>query len=119
MTLNEHQFLFARLLPRLLDKARELGFEVAVGEVYRSPEEAERKYRQGLGSKNSVHILKLAVDLNLFREVVGGGYEYMSRAEEHAELGAFWKTLHPACRWGGDFSRVDGNHYSLTYQGRA
>lgn len=65
------------------------------------------------GVVNSVHSVGLAVDLNLFKDGV-----YLSSSEDHAKLGAFWKTLHPLARWGGDFRpRPDGNHYSFEYNG--
>ena len=35
MTLGEKQELFARLLPRLLDKAHELGFDIRIGDCFR------------------------------------------------------------------------------------
>lgn len=28
------------------------------------------------------------------------------------ELGRIWKTLDPSCTWGGDFEKVDLNHFS-------
>ena len=37
MRLGEKQELFARLLPRLLDKAHSLGFEIRLGDVFRDP----------------------------------------------------------------------------------
>lgn len=65
------------------------------------------------GVVNSVHSVGLAVDLNLFRDGI-----YLSSSEDHAKLGAYWKTLHPLARWGGDFRpRPDGNHYSFEYNG--
>lgn len=65
------------------------------------------------GVVNSVHSVGLAVDLNLFKDGV-----YLTTSESHAPLGAFWKTLHPLARWGGDFKpRPDGNHYSFEYNG--
>lgn len=120
MTLNEMQFLFARLVAELLRKAVELGFEVTLGEAYRDPRWAKQLAATGAGSVNSLHCEKLAIDLNLFKQRDDGSFEYMSRTEEHAPLGAWWKQQHPLCRWGGDFSsRPDGNHYSLAYMGRA
>ena len=37
MTLGEKQRQFAKLIPRLIDKAHELGFEVTLGDAYRDP----------------------------------------------------------------------------------
>ena len=105
MKLGQKQELFARLLPRLLDRAHELGFEVRCGDLARSVEEATR-----LGKPNSVHTLKLAIDIHLFK-----GGNYLTDTEAHRPLGEFWVSLHPLCRWGGSFK--DGNHYSLTHGG--
>jgi len=107
MSLREKQSLFASLVPRLIDQAIELGFEVTFGETWRSEAEAKRR-----GFEESLHRDRLAIDLNLFR-----GGEYLRDSEDYRPLGDFWKGLHPLCRWGGDFN--DGNHFSITHAGRA
>jgi hypothetical protein len=113
MTLLERQQLFAQLLARLLDRAHELGFAVTLGETYRPQETAELYALQGRGALRSLHPLRLAVDLHLFRD----GRRYLTRTEDHLELGKWWEQLHPLCRWGGRFG--DGNHYSVAFGGRA
>jgi hypothetical protein len=111
MTLREKQSHFARLVPRLIDHALVLGFEVTLGESYRSPEEAARLAALGLGIAASLHTLKLAIDLNLFKDG-----QYLSSTASHRPLGEWWEQLDPLCRWGGRFG--DGNHYSLAHGGR-
>lgn len=117
MTLREYQNQFAKMLPGLLEKAFTLGFDVSIGEVYRSPEEAIRLSRVGKGSMNSLHCVRLAIDLNLFK-----GGVYQTSSEAHRELGEWWESQGGA--WGGRFvdakgnPKPDGNHYSLEYQGR-
>lgn len=138
MGLLEHQQLFGRLLPQLISKAHELGFEATIGESHRTDEQAEinalgpegrerlgrvldathptlaKKVRNNgrvVGIRHSVHVLKLAIDLHLFN-----GTTYLTSTEDHRPLGMFWIALHPWCRWGGDWG--DGNHYSLEYDGR-
>lgn len=111
MTLREKQSLFASLVPRLIDKACEMGFEVTLGEAYRSPEEAARLAKLGKGIKGSLHTLKLAIDLNLFRNGV-----YQSATEAHRPLGVWWEQQNVLCAWGGWFK--DGNHYSLEHEGK-
>jgi len=101
--LSDRQKLFARMVPRLIDQAHRMGFEVTLGDAHRSPEEAKR-----LGFENSNHTRCLALDLNLFKSG-----KYLTETEDHRTLGTWWEAQHPLCRWGGHFN--DGNHYSLAW----
>lgn len=111
MTLGEKQRLFARLYAGLILKAYELGYEVALNWVYRPPEVAAYYASIGVGIRSSLHILKLAGDLDLFKDGV-----WLRATDDHKPLGEWWETQHELCRWGGRFG--DGNHYSLTHEGR-
>ena len=114
MTLKEQRWLFSLYLSRLIVKAGEMGYRVAVGEVVRSAEQARLNAKSGSGTVNSLHITGLAVDLNLY----DSSGKYLDKTEDHALLGAWWKTLDQNCRWGGDFKkRPDGNHYSYSPDG--
>lgn len=112
LRLIARQFLFARLLPRLIDRAHYLGFKVTMGEAWRSEAAAKWNASQGKGISNSLHRDRLAVDLNLFDK----NGKYLSTTEAHKPLGEWWEQQHELCRWGGRFN--DGNHYSITYGGR-
>lgn len=115
MTLGAKQELFAQLVAALIQQAKALGFTVRLGEAWRPPETAQLYARKGIGSANSLHCDRLAVDLLLFKNG-----RYLSQTEDYQPLGAWWKKQHPLCRWGGDFkSRPDGNHFSLEHDGRA
>lgn len=115
MTLGEKQRLFARLIGQLIKYAYDNGYELTFGDAYRDPRvHGDVGVKKSYSSANSVHKQRLAVDFNLF---IGGVYQTSSEA--HSKLGAYWKSLHPDARWGGDFSTPDGNHYSLTHGGRA
>jgi len=109
--LLERQMIFTGLLVELLDHALELGFGVTLGETYRPDETVELYALQGRGSRASLHPLRLAIDLHLFRDGV-----YLTRTEDHRELGEWWEERNALCRWGGRFG--DGNHYSLQWEGR-
>ena len=113
MTLGEKQQLFMRLLPRLIDKAHELGFDVRGGDLFRDPRlHGAVGVKKGYGASKSCHKLKLAIDLNLFR-----GGKFLDSTEDHRRLGEWWEKQHSLCLWGGRFQ--DGNHYSLTHEGSA
>lgn len=110
MTLRQKQSLFVKLVAILIAEAISQGYELTFGEAYRSPEEAARLAKLKKGIKNSNHIIKLAIDLNLFKDGV-----YLSSTASHLPLGEYWETLNPLCSWGGRFG--DGNHYSLEHNG--
>lgn len=113
MSLLSVQQRFAVDAATLILKAHMSGWGVTLGEVWRSPEQAQWNAERGLGIANSLHTEKLAIDLNLFTpEGV-----YITDDRGHTELGAWWKSLGPDHYWGGDFSRKDFNHYSISPDG--
>ena len=95
MSIYRQQVEFARAVPRLIDKALELGFEVTLGDAYRDP-------RCPYGSLSSKHRNRLAIDLNLFKDG-----KYLKETEDHAPLGEWWESIGGI--WGGHWD--DGNHY--------
>lgn len=99
-----------RLLARLVDKATELGYELTLAEAYRPPELAELYASQGRGIRNSLHTLRLAIDLNVFRQG-----QWLHTGTQFEDLGIYWESLAPDCRWGGRFQ--DGNHFSIEHRG--
>lgn len=122
MSLRPLQSRFAFNIALLIKWAVFHGSEVTFGDAYRDPLLA--KLNSGLygliekatgtitwlarrGAKNSLHCQRLAVDLNLFKDG-----RYLSKTEDHRELGRYWETLHPLNRWGGRSD--DGNHYEMT-----
>ncbi len=111
MTLREKQSLFVRLVGLLIAEAYDRGYELTFGEALRTPEQAKINAGNGKGISNSLHLIKLAIDLNLFKDG-----RYLSSTEDHRALGEWWEKLHPMCRWGGRFN--DGNHYSIEHEGR-
>lgn len=111
MTLREKQSKFAKMVGQLLLKAYELGYEVTLGEAYRTPEQAALNAQKGSGISNSLHTIRLAVDIQLFRNGV-----YLAASEEYEPLGKWWESIGGS--WGGRFkNRPDGNHFSLEHQG--
>jgi hypothetical protein len=61
--------------------------------------------------KNSLHYEGLAVDIDLFKDG-----RYLVSTEDHRQFGEYWESLDSECAWGGRFK--DGNHYSISFQGR-
>ena len=108
--LGEKQRLFAGLVGKLLVHIYEQGYEVSLDWAYRPPEVAEYYAKLGVGIRSSLHTLKLAVDLNLFKNS-----QWLRATQDHQIFGEWWEQQHELCRWGGRFG--DGNHYSMTHEG--
>lgn len=113
LTVGQKQELFMRLMPRLVDYVHSLGFEVRGGDLFRDPRvHGALGVKMGYGHPKSAHKLKIAIDLNLFKNGA-----FIEDTEAHRPIGEWWKRQHELCRWGGDFSKPDGNHYSLFHDG--
>lgn len=109
MTLREKQSKFSAMVARLIDKALELGYEVTLGDAYRDPRlHGAIGIKQGYGHSKSCHKLRLAIDLNLFKDG-----KFLPSSEDHKQLGEWWESQ--GGTWGGRFK--DGNHYSLSHDG--
>lgn len=104
-TLLQRQQRFAEMSAKLILKAIELGYQVTLGDAFRDPR-VHGKFgeRKAYGAPTSFHKLRLAIDLNLFRNGI-----FLSKTEDHKELGEWWESQ--GGTWGGRFQ--DGNHYSL------
>lgn len=109
MTLGEKQRKFTRMVADLIVFAYDLGYELTFAEAYRTPEQAALNAKAGKGISSSLHLDRLAVDFNLFRNG-----KYLTKTEDHRALGEFWESI--GGTWGGRFN--DGNHYSLSHGGR-
>ena len=113
MTLGQKQELFSRLLCKLMFFIHERDHEIRGGDWFRDPRMHGHIGEDiGYGHKNSCHKLKLAADLNIFKDG-----ELFKTDKEHEPFGIYWESLHPLCRWGGRFPKGDGNHYSLEHNG--
>lgn len=103
---------FTQSVALLIQKAAALGYGVTFGEAWRTPEQARINATNGSGISRSLHIERLAIDLNLFKDG-----RYITNDEGHKLLGPWWKALHSKHRWGGDFTKRDFNHYSSSPDG--
>lgn len=109
MILSERQAEFTRKVALLILFAYELGYKITFGDAW----------AKSGHSTNSCHYIRLAIDLNLFKDG-----RYLPQTEDHRKLGEFWESI--GGTWGGRFDEsspgagdgCDGNHYSLEWQGR-
>jgi hypothetical protein len=113
MTLHQAQTLHVQLIAKLIVFVfAQTGYELTWGEAYRTQEQAQWDATNHIGIVNSVHCERLAVDFMLFHEGI-----YLTDSAEYKFMGDYWKTLDPLCRWGGDFTTVDADHFSITWNG--
>ncbi len=114
-TLFWKQNRFSSLVASLLLKAQELGYQVTLGEVHRTAEQSKIYADGGIGLSNSLHRLRLAVDLNLFFDG-----KYLTESKDYEPLGQWWEEQsnqdYTLC-WGGRFLKQDGNHFSMMHDG--
>lgn len=110
MTLGEQQRAFPPMVAKLIEWCYANGYELTLSECYRTPEQAALNAQTGSGISNSLHTKRLAIDLNLFRSGV-----YLTDSAEYEPLGVYWESLGGS--WGGRFSKPDGNHFSLSWEG--
>lgn len=108
MRLGQRQELFSECIAKLITYMYSKGYKVRCGDFFAKP-------RRPLEHKaNSLHYVKCAADLNVFKDGV-----FLVETEEHAEFGEYWESLNPHCRWGGNFKDAngkptpDGNHYEV------
>ena len=115
MTLQQKQSIFAQNVARLIIHVDAIGLTCTIGEVLRTPEQAEIYAKEDKGIKDSLHCKKLAIDLHLFSP----DGKYLIDFNQYEPLGKFWESLNYKNRWGGYFkskyggSRVDSVHFEM------
>ena len=113
MKLGDAQREFARDVADLIDFIYESGYECTLGDAYRDPRShGEMNEKKAYGRAKSAHKQRLAIDLNLFLDGV-----YLRDTRAHKPFGEFWEGLHKDHRWGGRFTKPDGNHYARRHWG--
>jgi hypothetical protein len=113
MTLGEKQREFSFHVAMLIQHIYAMGYQVSFGDTFRDPRAfGEQSVKGPYGRSRSAHKNRLAIDLNLF---VDG--TYVPHTGAHRQFGEYWKALHRDNKWGGDFRREDGNHYSREHNG--
>lgn len=110
--LRAQQSLFVQLTAKLIDWCYASGYQLTFSQAFRTLDEAQKNAQEGCGIRNSLHCLRLAIDLNAFKDG-----NYLMSVDEYKPLGEYWESLHPLCRWGGRFHQPDADHFSMTYGG--
>jgi hypothetical protein len=115
MSLSKTQQEFTRCVSELINFATAQGWGLTFGDAYRD-KRVHGKFgvKRSYSAANSVHKMRLAVDLNLFvddKYITDGG------CEEYQLLGLAWVRMHKLARWGGQFEDGDANHFSFEYNG--
>lgn len=113
----EKQSEFLKTVAIFILKATEMGYQLTLGEAWRPPELAKLYAEQGKGIERSLHIDRLAIDINAFKDG-----KYLDGREAWqipllTQLGKLWESLDSQCAWGGRFVRKDYNHYSFEHKG--
>lgn len=108
MSLVAEQAAFLLDAAKLIQYATEQGWVITGGELFRTAEQQQIYVRTGRSkTMNSNHLKRCAIDLNFFRD----GKLVWDKAQL-APLGAYWESLNPKNRWGGNFrSLVDVPHF--------
>ena len=107
MGLVTEQDAFLDDVAKLLVESKRLGFQRTAGEMLRTEEQQAIYVKTGKSkTMNSLHLKKLAVDLNFFKGGVWiNGLPAIKARDILAPLGKFWESLNPKNRWGGNFDR--------------
>lgn len=111
MDLLEKQWLFTQLVARLIWELRDRGYQITFGEATRTPDAALLNSMQGDGIQNSLHLDRLAIDLNLFV-----GRQWLRTVEDYEIAGKIWESYSTPdyeCAWGGRFN--DAFHFSIAH----
>ncbi len=95
-------------LPLLLIKARQMGFRVSGGELWRNKEIQKIYFDSGRSSTmNSRHWKKLALDINFFLDG-----KVIDDYDSLLPIGEFWESLHEKNVWGGRWKNpYDPSHF--------
>ena len=114
MNLHERQVIFTKNVATLIGYIFLKDFSATLGEVYRTPEQAQLNELRGTGVADSLHCNRLAIDINLFDK----NGQYLTDTKDYEFMGIFWESLNKSNRWGGNFKRKDGNHFEMMMKER-
>lgn len=97
----KEQSIFAFNVAALLSAFQIREYQISFGEAYRTPEQEAIDISKGISkTSNSMHLKRLAIDLNIFKNGV-----QVTDAKELIEFGNYWRSLNTLNRWGGDWNK--------------
>lgn len=112
MTLGEHQEIFSENVGKLITYAVGWNLGVRLRELQRTEFQQAEYVRTGKSkTNNSLHLSCLAIDIYFTRadKIIEGKDELQS-------VGAYWESLHPQNKWGGNFkSFLDCPHFEMQF----
>lgn len=111
LALHDKQALFSKSVAKFIWDLNELGYQVTLGEAWRPKQVAAIYAQQGKGITRSLHIQRLAIDLNIFRDGV-----WLDAVDTCLPAGRLWESYQITdilfC-WGGRFQSPDIFHFSF------
>lgn len=114
MGMIDEQDSFLTDIATLISYIRTTGYKITGGELYRTEEQQALHFKAGRSkTMNSNHRLRLAQDLNFFRdgEYINGMPANIAK-KILQPIGDFWESLNPKNKWGGNFSSfIDTPHF--------
>ncbi len=110
MNIHQKQLLFGYLFNDFLSQLHAMGYEHKNGEYKRTPYQASRNAKLSVGVRNSLHLLLLAADIELYKDG-----KWLRDCEDYKGAAELWESMHELCSAGYYFQ--DGNHFSITHNG--
>lgn len=113
------QFRFTRHVAYLINYAIDNGFNLSLGEAFRTDYQQKEYVRIGYSkTMDSKHLKRLAIDFNIFMD----GRLLFSEKSRHDEdlalckpLGEYWVSLSEKNQWGGFFDGGwDAGHFETS-----
>jgi hypothetical protein len=104
MSIVSEQAVFLNEVCKLIDFIHSENIIVTGGELYRTKEQQDIYIKSGRSkTNNSMHMKRLAIDLNFFK-IVDGVPVLINEKSMLQSIGDFWESLDSKNRWGGNFN---------------
>ena len=105
---SDEQWKFLQDYAKLIEYAKDKGYKLTAGELYRTMYQQRYYVTHGLSwTYNSKHLRRKAGDLNLF---IDG--RYRTSCTDYEALGSYWESLDVKNKWGGHWhSTKDCPHF--------